>query len=251
MKGIVLEELKDKLVVLTKEGDFVEIDRLTKEVGIGEEIIIKDYKANYKQILRGFTFVAATFVVVILVSYSIYINFATQGYVSVGINPSIDTNAHIEIAYNYFGKTIKLQALNKNGSIIMEKVNEFKFKSTDLVINKFIKAAESENIISKENENKIIIAVAAFNKKVDDESIDSSVEHYLKENGINAKVMIVLGNKNDYEKAKQSDISIDKSILIDRAIKNNSSYKFEDLNKKSIEEIIHIINEEEKNYEGY
>lgn len=249
MKGIVLEELKNKLIILTKDGDFIEIDRLSEKVEIGEEIVIKGQKVNTKQTLRRFVLAAAMFIVAILGNFVIYGSLVTQGYVSIGINPSDNKNARMEIAYNSFGKAIKLQALNEDGNTIIEKVGKSQFKSTNEVINKFIKAAEKEKVISSEKENTIVITITAFNKKIDDESIDSSVEHYIKENEINAKVMIVVGNKTDYKKAKESGVPIDKFILINKAIKKNSAYEFNELNKKPIEEIIHIINEEEKNYE--
>lgn len=249
MKGIVLEELKDKLIILTKEGDFIEIDGLSRKVEIGEEIVIEGQKINTKHTLRRFVLAAAMFVVVILGNFTIYGSLATQGYVSIGINPNDNENARVEIAYNFIGKTIKLKALNEAGSSLVERMGRVQFKSTNEVINEFIRVAEKESIISQEKENTIVITITAFNKKIDDESLDSSVEHYIKENEIKAKVMIVLGNKTDYKKSKESGIPIDKFILINKAVKKNSAYKFDDLNKKSIEEIIRIINEEEKNYE--
>lgn len=249
MKGIVLEELKDKLIVLTKEGDFIEIDRLNDKVEIGKEITIKREKRNIKQSLKRFTSAAAIFAIIILGGYGIYSCFITRGYVSIAINPSVNKNASMEMGYNLFGKTIKLQALNKDGNILIEKIGGFQFKPANIVINELIKAAEKERIISQEKENTIVITITTFSKKIDDESMDSSVEHYIKDNNIKAKVMIVLGNKTDYERSKQSGIPTDKFILINKALKKNSAYKFSDLNKKSIEEIINIINEEEKNYE--
>lgn len=48
----------------------------------------------------------------------------------------------------------------------------------------------------------IVIIIIVFNKKIDDESIDSFVEYYIKDNKINVKVMIVIGNKIDYKKFK-------------------------------------------------
>lgn len=244
-----MEELKGKLVILTKEGDFIEIDRLSDKVEVGQEIVIKGEKRNTKQRLKRFAYVAAIFVIIILGNYGAYGYFVTQGYVSIDINPSVNKNASMEIAYNLFGKTTKLQALNKDGNNLIEKMDRFKFKPTDIVINEFITSAKKEKIISQENENTIVITITAFNKKIDDESMDSSVEHYIKDNNIKAKVMIVLANKTDYEKSKQSGISTDKFILINKAMKKNPAYKFDDLNKKSIEEIIHMINEDEKNYE--
>lgn len=248
MKGIVLEELKYKLVVLTDKGDFLEIDKLSEKVEIGEEIVIKGQKTNIKKTLKRFAFAAAVFCMVIIVNYTAYASLVTQGYVSISINPSDNKSASVEMAYNSFGKIIKLQALNKEGNVLIEKMDGFQFKSTDVIINKFIQASEKDSFISQEKENTIIITIVSFNKKMDGESMDSSVEHYIKDNKINAKVMIVTGNKTDYKQSKQSGVPIDKLILINKAIEKNSAYKFDDLNKKSIEEITLIINEQGKNY---
>lgn len=247
MKGIVIEELKDKLIVLTDDGDFTEIDKLSEKVEIGNEIVIVKEKNNIKKTFKRFALTAAAFCMVVL-GYVSYCSLATQGYVSININSNNNQSANVEMAYNSFGKIIKLQGLNKDGNSIIEKMDKVKFKSADAIINKFIEVSEKDEIISQEKENTIVITITAFNKKIDDESIDSSVEHYIKDNKINAKVMIVTGNKIDYKKSKQSDVPIDKFILMNKAIEKNSAYKFDDLNKMSIEEITSIINEQEKNY---
>lgn len=247
MKGIVIEKSKDKLIVLTDEGDFTEIDKLSEKVEIGNEIVIVKEKNNIKKTLKRFALTAAAFCMVVL-GYVSYYSLATQGYVSININPSNNQSANVEMAYNSFGKIIKLQGLNKDGNSLIEKMDKVKFKSADAIINKFIEVSEKDEIISQEKENAIVITITAFNKKIDDESIDSSVEHYIKDNKINAKVMIVTGNKIDYKKSKQSDVPIDKFILMNKAMEKNSDYKFDDLNKMSIEEITSIINEQEKNY---
>lgn len=248
MKGIVLEELKDKFIVLTEKGDFIEIDKFGKSMDIGEEIVVKGEKTNTIITMKRFAFAAAVLFIVMFGNYAAYGSFVTQGYVSVSINPSYNKSARMEMAYNSFEKIVKLQALNKDGNALIEKMGSSQFKSTNVVINEFIKAAEREGFISKENENTIVIAITASNKKVDDESMDISVENYIKSNKIEAKVMIVSGDKEDYRKAKENGVPIDKFILIKKAIEKKSAYKFDDLSKKSIEEIIRIINEEEKNY---
>ncbi len=248
MKGIVIEELKDKLIVLTDEGDFIKIDKLSGRVEIGEEIVIKGQKTNIRNNLKHFALTAAVFCMIILGGYAAFGSFAAQGCVSISINSSDNRSASMEMTYNSFGKVIKLQALNKEGNALIEKMDRLQFKSTDVIINKFVEASEEDKFILQEKENTIVITIAAFNRKIDDESMDSSLERYIKENNINAKVMIIRGNKTDYEESKQSDVPIDKFILINKAIEKNSDYKFDDLNKKSIEEITSIINEEEKNY---
>lgn len=246
MKGIVMEELKYKLVVLTKKGDFVEIDKLDRKVEIGEEITIKRQKISIEKKLIRLTLATAVVLAIFMVNYLIYGSVFARGYVVVNINPNSDKNATMEIHYNYFGKIIKLQAANKGGNSIVEKIDNFKSESINVIINKFIKAAQEEKTISQNKENTIVITIAASSKKINDESIDSSVERYIKDNKINAKTMIVFGNEIDYKKSKQIGIPIDKFILINEAIKKNPSYKFSDLNKKSIKELINIANEEGK-----
>ncbi|KOF57631.1 hypothetical protein AGR56_15095 [Clostridium sp. DMHC 10] len=248
MKGIVMEELEYKLIILTEKGDFVEVDKSDRKVQIGEEIIIKRQKINIEKTFRRFALAAAAIFIIILASYSIYGSFFTREYVIVSINPSNNKNAAMEIHYNYFTKIVKLQGANKRGSVIVRKIDRSQFKSTSTVINKFIKVAQDENVISQKKENTIVITIASSSKKINDESIDSSVEHYIRDNKINAKAMIVLGDEIDYKKSKQIGVPIDKFILINEAIKKNPSYKFNDLNKKSVEELINIANRQ-GNYE--
>lgn len=246
MKGIVMEELKYKLIVLTEKGGFIEIDKLNRKVEIGEEITIKRQKISMEKKLIRLTLVAAVVVVIFMINYLIYGSALSRGYVVVNINPNSDKKATMEIHYNYFGKIIKLQAADKGGNSIVQKIDNFKSESTNVIINKFIKAAQEEKTISKNKENAIVITIAASGKKINDESIDSSVERYIKNNKINAKTMIVLGNEIDYKKSKKIGVPIDKFILINEAIKKNPSYKFSDLNKKSIKELINIANQEGK-----
>lgn len=246
MKGIVMEELKYKLVVLTKKGYFIEIDKLDRKVEIGEEITIKRQKISIEKKFIRLTLAAAIVLVIFMVNYFVYSSVFTREYVVININPNNDKNAAMEIHYNYFGKVIKLQAANKGGNPIVQKIDNFKSESTNVIINKFIKAAQEEKTISKNKENAIVITIAASSKKINDESIDSSVERYIKNNKINAKAMIVFGNEIDYKKSKQIGIPIDKFILINEAIKKNPSYKFSDLNRKSIKELINIANQEGK-----
>lgn len=248
MKGIVMEELKYKLVVLTEKGDFIEIDKLDRNLEVGEEITVKTQKTSIKKGLRCLALAAAVVLAVFIINYLSYVSIFSREYVVVNINPNSSKNATMEIHYNYFGKIIKLQPANKGGNSIIEKTDNFKGQSINIVINKFIKVAEEKKIISHENKNTIVITIADSSKKINDESVDSSVEHYIKDNKINAKAMIVLGNEIDYKKSKQIGIPIDKFILINEAIKKNPSYKFSDLNKKSVDELIKIDNQE-GNYE--
>ncbi|KHD38061.1 hypothetical protein NL50_00700 [Clostridium acetobutylicum] len=245
MKGIVIEELKYKLIILTEKGDFIEIDKLNTRAKIGQEINIKSKKISTKKALRRFALAATAMLIFFIINSLIYGMIFTREYVVVDINPNNNKNVAMEIHYNYFGNIIKLQAANKKGVSIVKKMRNLKFKATNVVINNFIRTAQNDKFIDSGKQNTIVITIASSSKSINDESIDSSLEHYIKENKINARPMIVLGNDIDYKKSKQVGIPIDKFILINKVIKNNPSYKFYDLNKKSIDELINIANQEE------
>lgn len=240
MKGIVLERLDDKLIVLTTDGGFIEIDKLNDSVDIGEEIVINTSTGNKKQIFRRLIAAAAVFLIFFIGNYGVYSYYTPQGYVNVDINPSI------EIAYNVYGKPIKLRGLNEDGNRVIEKVDKFYLKSIDITIDEIIKVSREEGFISKEKENIILITVTELNKNIDDQSLKNAVDTYIKESKIKAKTVLLKGNKTIYEKAKNQGISPCKLILVDQAIEKSSEHKFNDINKKSVKEIMDIINKEEE-----
>lgn len=243
MKGIILEQLKDKLIVLTKDGDFIEVDKPNDSVDIGEEIEINMEKRNRKQIFKGFASAAAIFLVLFIGSYSAYGYYTPQGYVDIDINPSI------EISYNLFGMPIKVHGLNEDGNKVIKRIGKFSHKSIDIAVNEIIKAAEEEKFISKEKENIMLITVTQLKKKINNESLKNSVSSYSKENRIVMKTIFLEGSKTIYEKAKEQRISPGKLILIDEAIEKSSRNELNNVNEKSVKEIIDITNKknEEKN----
>ncbi len=239
MKGIVLQRLNDKIIVLTNNGDFIEIDKPDDFVDIGEEIVINTPAKDKKLIFRRFIYAAAVFLLFFIGGYGAYGYYTPKGYVNVDINPSI------EIAYNLYGEPIKLRALNEDGNKVIKKIDKSHLKSVDIAINEIIKISEEERFISKEKENTIIITITELNKKIDAQNLEKAVDNYVKESKIAAKIILLKGDKKIYEKAKEQNISPCKLILIDQAKEKSSGNELNDIDKKSVKEIINIINEEE------
>ena len=77
------------------------------------------------------------------------------------------------------------------------------------------------------------------------ENLEKAVDNYVKESKIAAKIILLKGDKKIYEKAKEQNISPCKLILIDQAKEKSSGNELNDIDKKSVKEIINIINEEE------
>lgn len=247
MNAIILELLKDKLIVLTKEGNFIEIDKISDAVEIGQEIIIDGQKKCKKQISKWVISIAAVVTLAVFVFGDYIAYYKPQGYINISINPNANTDANVVIDYNIYGDCIKLTALNKNGDIVVKKIIGFKYKPTNIVIDNIINAAKQEKFIANQEENVILITNTKIYKKIDDLGLDDSVKKFVKENKIEAKTILLEANKDEYKKAEQDNTPIDKFLLINEVIKGNSSYKFVDLKEKSIKEIINIIDEKENN----
>lgn len=247
MNAIILELLKDKLIVLTKEGNFIEIDKIGDAVEIGQEIIIDGQKKCKKQISKWVISIAAVVTLAVFVFGDYIAYYKPQGYINISINPNANTDANVVIDYNIYGDCIKISSLNKNGNIVVKKINGSEHKPTNIVINNIINAAKQEKFIANQEGNVILITNTKIYKKIDDLGLDDSVKKFVKENKIEAKTILLEANKDEYKKAEQDNTPIDKFLLINEVIKGNSSYKFADLKEKSIKEIINIIDEKENN----
>lgn len=247
MNAIILELSKDKLIVLTKEGNFVEIDKISDAVEIGQEIIIDGQKKCKKQISKWVISIATVVTLAVFVFGDYIAYYKPQGYINISINPNANTDANIVIDYNIYGDCIKISALNKSGDIVVKKINGSEHKPINIVINNIINAAKQEKFIANQEGNVILITNTKIYKKIDDLGLDDSVKKFVKENKIEAKTILLEANKDEYKKAEQDNTAIDKFLLINEVIKGNSSYKFADLKEKSIKEIINIIDEKESN----
>ncbi|AGK99370.1 anti-sigma factor domain-containing protein [Clostridium pasteurianum] len=226
MNAIILELLKDKLIVLTKEGKFIRIDKISDAVEIGQEIIIDEQKKCKNHILKWVISIAAVVTLVVFIFGDYIAYYKPQGYINISINPNANTNTNIVIDYNVCGYCIKMKALNNNGNIIAKKINGFEYKPTNIVIDNIINIAEQEKFISNQEENVILITMIEFHKKIDYLGLNNSVGNCVKENKINTRTIFLTGNKDEYEKAKQYNISMDKFLLINQIIESNSIYKF-------------------------
>lgn len=247
MNAIILELLKDKLIVLTKEGRFIEIDKISDAVEIGQEIIIDGQKKCKKQISKWVISIAAVVTLAVFVFGDYIAYYKPQGYVNISINPNANTDANIVIDYNIYGDCIRFTGLNKNGDIVVGKITGSEHKPTNIVINNIINAAKQEKFIANQEGNVILITNTKIYKKIDDLGLDDSVKKFVKENKIEAKTILLEANEDEYKKAEQDNTPIDKFLLINQAINSNPSYKFADLKEKSVKEIIDIIDKKENN----
>ncbi|EOC99752.1 anti-sigma factor domain-containing protein [Caldisalinibacter kiritimatiensis] len=239
MKGIVMEKLGDKVVVLTKEGDFIETTIPNEHVDIGQEIII-DNRSSNSNLFRRVVSIAAAIILLVIGSYGVYGYYNPFGYVNVDINPSL------EIAYNLYGRVIDIKPLNDDGKLIASKLDDFKNKSVDDVLNQVVDKAVEEEFIEKDKENLVLVTITEKGKKIKEENIQQQVNNHIEEIKMNTELVIVESDKETYEKAKKEKTSPGKLMLINEALKLDKSIKTEEIFNKPVKEIVNIINEKRK-----
>lgn len=242
MKAVVMEKKNDKLIVLTQQGEFIEIIKRGNKLDIGDELNINN-TLNKNNIVRRLASVAAVFIILLSAGFGVYGYYTPYGYVNVDINPSV------EISYNLYNKVIRLRGLNNDGNNVIENINDFKNKSIDYVVNEVVDAAIENNYINEEKENAVLVTVIEESKKIDNESLQKSVKNHIKNKNTKAEVMVV---KTDTKKSlvKNNDnenVTPGKSILINKALEINKNLNYEQVSKKPINEIMKIVKENKKN----
>ncbi|WP_069649838.1 anti-sigma factor domain-containing protein [Caloranaerobacter ferrireducens] len=243
MKGIVMEIHKDKVIVLAKDGSFLEVNRGNRTLDIGQEIMIDTNKKLRRQIIRRFVSVAAAFILLLTTGYGVYGYYTPYGYINVDINPSV------EIAYNLYNRVIDLKGLNEDGNILISKIKDYRNKPIENVINEVIDTAVEEAYVKPEEENVILITITEKKDKVDDKKIYKSVDSHIKQKVKNTQVVLIEGDTKVYKKASEDKVSPGKLMLIKEAIDLNKDIKFEEVAKKPVKEIMKIIKEAKKEKE--
>ncbi|MTI68637.1 MAG: anti-sigma factor domain-containing protein [Firmicutes bacterium] len=238
MKGIVMEKNNNKVIVMTNDGEFLELNK-SKNVQIGEEIIINN-NMNKNNIMKRFIAAAAILVLVLTGTFGAYGYCTPYGYVNVDINPSV------EITYNLFNRVIDIKGLNDDGNKIVEKLENYKNKPIDSIVNEIVDKAIEDKYIESENENTVLVTITEDGKKIDDNKIYSSVKKHIDETETESELFVIKNDEKSLESAKEKDLSPGRLALINKALKTNKETSFEEISKKSVKEIVSIIKESKK-----
>nr|WP_252187607.1 anti-sigma factor domain-containing protein [Anaeromonas gelatinilytica] len=241
-----MEIKEDKLILLTEDGRFVEVDKNSNNVDIGEEISVSDNKI-YNCNVKKFIAVAAMLLIIMTGGYGVYGYYNPYGYVNIDINPSV------ELTYNLYNRIINVEGINKDGEYIISKlgIDMQKNKKIEDVINKIIDEAV-ENGYMDEKENTVLITLTDEKKNIDGNELLKSVNNYIVEKIVNKKeieVKVISNTNENYKISKDKNVSPGKMILIDKAINIDDSFTKEELYSKPINEIMNVIksSKEEKN----
>jgi hypothetical protein len=210
MKGIIAEIRGNHMVVITKNGDFNRCRKLPN-CDIGDEINIPE--RNMISIYKNLSAVAASFLILIMLSSGVYAYYTPYSYVSVDINPSL------ELYVNRFDKVIGVHAFNEEAVQIIEASDGMKNKNVDDALELILNKAEDAGYLDKDGENNVMIVVSSKNAKEEAALIDKmgkTSTAVLSDISSNYEVILEKTKVENYKKAKEQNISPGKVMLADR-----------------------------------
>ncbi|WIV11723.1 anti-sigma factor domain-containing protein [Proteiniborus sp. MB09-C3] len=244
MRGIVMEKNKSGLIVMTDNGQFLEIKNHVKSVEIGQEIEVKNNPIHKSEIFRKVASIAAAIILFLSSGYGILGYHTVYGYVDVDINPNV------ELSYNRYKRVIGIKSLNKDGENILANVKDYKNQPIEVVVNKIIDSAIKENYIKNNEENTVLVTITGNKNEIDDKKILEEIDTHIKDSSVEAKVVVIKSDKKSYDDAKKNSLSPGKAKLIEKAAAANKDINPSEIKDKSINEIMSIIKENKKENKG-
>jgi hypothetical protein len=166
-----------------------------------------------KSVYKNLTAIAASFLILIMLSSGVYAYYTPYSYVSVDINPSM------ELYVNRFDKVIGVHAFNEEAAQIIKASNGMKNKNVDDALEQVLNKAEEAGYLKKDGENTVMIVVSSENKKeeadITNKMSKTSTDVLSKLSG-DYEVILEKTQVEKYKKAKEQNISPGKVILANR-----------------------------------
>jgi hypothetical protein len=156
MKGIIAEIQGSHMIVIAKNGDFTKCKKLPN-CNIGDEVNIPT--RNMSSIYRKISTIAASFIILVMLSTGVYAYYTPYSYVSVDINPSL------ELYVNRFDKVIDVHAYNADAQLLLNTSASIKNKGIGIALEQIIDSAADKGFLEKDAENSVMIVVSSNNKE--------------------------------------------------------------------------------------
>jgi hypothetical protein len=243
MKGIIAEIRGNHMIVIAKNGDFNRCKKLPN-CDIGDEINIPE--RNMISIYKNLSAVAASFLILIMLSSGVYAYYTPYSYVSVDINPSL------ELYVNRFDKVIGVHAFNEEAVQIIDASDGMKNKNVDAALEQILNEAEDAGYLDKDGENNVMIVVSSKNAKEEAALIDKmgkTSTAVLSNISSNYEVILEKTKVENYKKAKEQNISPGKVMLANRFKEAKPELNEEEIKHMPLKQAIEQIEKEDKDKE--
>lgn len=176
IKGIIIEIQKNKAVLLTSTGEFIEV-LATKDMNVGEEYIKTISQTSFiRNIPKALVAALITFTVLGGGLGAYYTPVAT---LNLSINPSV------QLKTNLFNKVIHSSALNSDGKVILDSIN-IKNKNFNDALCLIVTESEHQKFITEDYKASKSISLEVTGKNLN----VSTFETIVHEHGISLEVKI-------------------------------------------------------------
>lgn len=235
MRGIIAEINGSSMIVIAKNGDFVKCRKLPN-CNIGDEVNIpaKNMNTVYKRISA----VAASFIILAMLSTGVYAYYTPYSYVSVDINPSL------ELYVNRFDKVIGTHAFNEDGEKLLNASNGLKNKAIDAAMEQILDKAKEQGYLKQDAENSVMIVVSSNSTK-EEADLSSKVSQastaVLSKVSSNYEVILEKTKVEQYQKAKKGNVSPGKMILAEQFKEVKPEINEEEIKHMPLQQVIKQI----------
>ncbi|OPL07653.1 MAG: hypothetical protein AVO33_04170 [delta proteobacterium ML8_F1] len=210
MKGIVFEKTPTGVILMTREGEFINYEAPGVSFAMGEEVTLPG-KIGAGSPYRKFIAVAASILLLITsgISYGLY--YTPTGFVSIDVNPSL------EISYNRFERILGIEGLNPDGVAIAKDLKAYRHDDLTDTVTRLIDDIENLGYLKASTPGVVLITVSDTQHS---EAILQQVYDSFKETPSNHDVFLTAGNEANHQRyqviGEKTSITPGKLNLIDK-----------------------------------
>ena len=251
MKGIVIEVLKNSIILMSEDGEFIQQESLGYNYQVGDEAKIL-FRKRVNNIYRKYIAIAAVLLLFVSSGIGFAAYYTPYGYINIDINPSL------ELKYNRFERVLDVKGINLDGVEIANNLDDFKHYKIKIAITEIISSVEEMGYFVESVENTVLITVndKKYHKVIIEDLVDEIIE-----NPIFPDIVITDGVAKDHNRyqliTNEVEISPGKLNLIDKITEESNDSDELDVGKyqfhsgKSVNELVDEVEEVNKNQKIY
>lgn len=203
VKGIVMEISKKSAVLMTSDGEFLNVKKPPQEITLGDEITSVVFAQEHKNHIIRYASIAALILLFLIPFTYFKVAYATVAYVNVDINPSL------ELSINKYNKVNDAVGLNSDGLDLLKKKSIIGLDIKD-ALNEIITEARDDGYIDDNKDNNIQVALVKLNPgnvNIDENSVMQYVKDAVIKTDVDAVIEVRSADKKIYDSAKKENMS--------------------------------------------
>ncbi|MFP3728114.1 hypothetical protein U8V72_23330 [Priestia filamentosa] len=234
-EGIVIEECKEFLIVLTKNSNFVRIHKRNVRIRQGEIIAFSTYDLyDKKRGLVDFFKLRVALVAVLIVILCLPQVYSRDAYAYV----SLDNKSSMEFIVSEDMKILDIIPRNERAKQHLKYLKEWKYENFNIVVEEILKQCKEEGVLTPHED--ILIATSLYDKSGDLRVVRNKVDSVLSEVAQREEVNVVSFEvaHDVYKKAQEENISFGRfGVLIHSELlhKHGSYTNLEKLSEEDIQ----------------